>query len=519
MALELGLLAGMAARRTKTGADSILNMIPLNVLTCDPHSLVIDYANQPSIDTLNQVQHLLPEGVSGDNIVGQNIDIFHKKPSYQRNLLSDPSNLPHQAVIRLGPLLLDLNVDAIMNGSTVEKLVLGWSICTDREQLKVMVDSMPINVMMCDPKTLEINYINQTSINTLRSIEHLLPVKADDMMGTCIDVFHKAPEHQRRILGDPNNLPWHSKIKLGDEVLDLNVCAITDASGYYIGPMVSWQVITGQERLAQSVAEISQTVSSGAAELQQTAQVLSSAAEEASSQSTSASAAAEEATVNVQTVASAAEEMSATIAEIANEVGKSNKVASEAMVKAQETNKTVENLHEAANQIGSVINIINDIAEQTNLLALNATIEAARAGEAGKGFAVVASEVKDLAGQTAKATDQIKSQISSIQGITTEAVEAIGIIQTTIESISEASSTIASAMEEQSVTTKEIARNVTDAATGTSEVSRNVDGVQQASRETGEAATQLLELASSLAESSAKMNKEVSSFLGEDQDK
>jgi len=341
-----------------------------------------------------------------------------------------------------------------------------------------MIENMPINVLMADPESFVINYANKTSVDTLRQIENLLPCKAEDVLGTCIDDFHKDPSHQRKILGNPNNLPYNSKIKLGEEVLQLDVSAIVDKTGYYVGPMVSWAVITQQENLANRVAEISSSVASMSDELQMTAQSLAGAAEESSTQSTAAAAAAEEATSNVQTVASAAEQMSASINEIAGQVTKSNETAREAMIKAESTNKTVEDLREAAGEIGSVIGMINDIAEQTNLLALNATIEAARAGEAGKGFAVVASEVKDLASQTAGATDSIQQQIARMQSITTEAVNSIGDIQKTIEQINEATNTVSAAIEEQASTTREIARNVSEAASGTSEVSRSLGGVQ-----------------------------------------
>lgn len=494
-------------------ASQMLDHMPLNVMTCHPKTLVIDYANKSSVDTLNTIQHLLPEGVNGDNIVGQCIDIFHKNPAHQRQMLAKSEIFPYNTIIRLGPEMLDLYVDALYSGSKVKKLILSWSVCTEREQLKIMVENMPINVMMCDTEEFTVTFANKTTIDTLKQIEHLLPINAGELIGTSIDVFHKTPAHQRELLSDPNNLPYHTKINVGDEILDLNVTAIKDSTGYYIGPMLSWAVITAQESLSKEVLEVSKIVSESSDQVQKTAQALSAAAEESSSQATSVAAASEEASTNVQTVAAAAEEMSASIKEISGQVARSNETAAEAVRKAEETNATVEDLHEASKQIGDVVSLINDIAEQTNLLALNATIEAARAGEAGKGFAVVASEVKSLASQTAKATEEIRTQIATMQTTTVEAVEAIASIRETIASISEASGAIAAAVDEQASTTDEISRNVQEASKATAEVTSNISGVQGAASETGQASAQLLELATQLTENANKMSEQVTAFL------
>jgi methyl-accepting chemotaxis protein len=223
--------------------------------------------------------------------------------------------------------------------------------------------------------------------------------------------------------------------------------------------------------------------------------------------------AAEQASANVQTVAASAEELSSSISEIGRQVTQSATIAGRAVEDARRTDEVVQSLAAGAQKIGEVVTLIQDIAGQTNLLALNATIEAARAGEAGKGFAVVASEVKSLATQTAKATEEIGTQIGQIQGATKDAVAAIQGIGSIIAEISGIASTIASAVEQQSAATQEIARNVQQAAQGTQQVTENISGVKEAATSTGAAATQVLGAAGDLAKQSERLTAEVNNFL------
>ncbi|EPY02692.1 chemotaxis sensory transducer protein [Magnetospirillum fulvum MGU-K5] len=262
-----------------------------------------------------------------------------------------------------------------------------------------------------------------------------------------------------------------------------------------------------------SVKQVSDVIAASAGSMKSAAECLTDVARQTSSQATSVAAAAEEASTNVQTVAAASEELSASIREISRQVQQSATMSAEAVSEAQRTDHLVKGLAEAAGKIGDVVGLINDIAAQTNLLALNATIEAARAGEAGKGFAVVANEVKHLANQTARATEEIGAQIGAVQAATTEAVGAISIIGGTIGRIDEIGAGIAAAVEEQHAATAEISRNIQQASEGTRQVTDYLTQLASAVGEVGETSNGVLTASHELETQSQRLNKEVGTFL------
>jgi methyl-accepting chemotaxis protein len=561
---------------------SMLENAPTNVLLAN-RDLNIIYVNPASLATLRRIERHLP--VKPEKVLGSNIDIFHKDPAHQRKILADPANLPVRAKIHIGPEIADLLVTAIYDR---DKKYLGpmvtWELITEKEKLlqeqariQSIVENAPTNVMLAN-RDLTIIYVNPASLALLRKLERHLPVRADNVVGSSVDVFHKNPAHQRKLLSDPKNLPIRTNIQIGPETADLLVTAIYDQDKNYLGPMLTWELITeklenerriqeanererrqGDElrvkvesilevvsaasggdltreitvhggdaigqmggglatffaRLRDSVANIAKTaqvLASSSQELTSVSQQMAANAEETATQANVASAAAEQVSKNITVVSTGTEEMGASIKEIAKSANDAARVATSGVKVAEQTNAIVAKLGASSAEIGNVIKVITTIAQQTNLLALNATIEAARAGEAGKGFAVVANEVKELAKQTAKATEDIGRKIEAIQTDAEGAVEAIAQIGKIINQINDLQNTIASAVEEQTVTTGEISRNVGEAAKGSAEIARNITGVAAAARNTTEGASNTKGSADELARIALDLQKLVSQF-------
>ncbi|GGB43909.1 hypothetical protein GCM10011316_14850 [Roseibium aquae] len=377
-----------------------------------------------------------------------------------------------------------------------------------------MIDQMPLPVMVADPdNNFAISYMNPTMERMADSMAGHLNVPVDQLIGTSIDTFHKNPQHQRQILSDPSKLPYSARISFAGRRFSLKVSAIMDASGAYAGPMVVWDDITEREQLAELVNSSVTRVAEAVGRAKSNSGQLASVAEDTQQKSASVSAAAEQASTNVKSVAAATEELSASISEISQQVVQSSGKAREAAEIATGTQAKAGQLNENSMRIGDILKMISDIAEQTNLLALNATIEAARAGEAGKGFAVVASEVKNLASQTANATIEIGQQIEAMQSVTQATVDEIGALTHNIAQISEMLSAVAAAAEEQGAATHEISRNVTEAAQGTQEVSRTIIAVRDGSEATDRSAQDIQLVTDDLQAISGELGEAARRFL------
>ncbi|MES2729122.1 MAG: methyl-accepting chemotaxis protein [Pseudomonadota bacterium] len=307
----------------------------------------------------------------------------------------------------------------------------------DAFMLKCMVDNMPINVITSDPHNdMRINYMNNAALNTLMKLETHLPKPARLLMGESIDIFHRDPEHQRRIISDPENLPHNARINVADQVLDLKISAVHDRTGAYVRTMLTLNVVTESVRLADtfeaSVGVIAERVLSSSSALQESATGLQSAIEE----------------------------LSASAAEIGKQTSASLSVVRTAADKGGTARVYMGELASAATMVSDVITLIRSIAEKTNLLALNASIESARAGDAGKGFAVVANEVKSLATQTAEAITEISNKVNEMQARASNTERAIQDMCDIMDEVNSIITNVAGTVEQQQGATAEIARNI-----------------------------------------------------------
>jgi len=508
--------ANEAARMQSSISGSATAMMMID------RDLVVTYINDATKNLLTQniadFEATFP-GFSVDSLVGTCIDIFHKNPAHQRKILSDKNNLPYHADIRVGDLYISLNMSAMLDidgnfiGTTLE-----WANITEaRKQadeaarMQSSISGSATAMMMID-RDLVITYVNEATNNLLTEnlgdFQEAFPgFSVEALVGTCIDIFHKNPAHQRKILSDKNNLPYRADIRVGDLYITLNMSAMLDMDGNFIGTTLEWANVTESKIAAnvindtirqldertvnlneatETMVSMSAEVTSQVGSITQETSSAASGAEEMSNTMTGISSAAEQASANINSVAVATEQMTNSVAEIANNAEKAREVTQSAVKNVGNASERVEELDLAAREISKVIEVIVEIAEQTKLLALNATIEAARAGEAGKGFAVVANEVKELAKQTREATIDIRQKIENMQSSTKGTVDEIGNIHEVINDVNEIVTIIATSVEEQNVTTKDIANNISQATIGVQDVTSSVVEVTKVAQEIAE---------------------------------
>ncbi len=516
---------------------------------------------------------------------GMELAAAHGSPAGFAAAVAGATTTPHEVKLRGAAGIFKSLTSALTDSAgVVTGYVSAWEDQTKRNRVETelgrvlsMIESTPTFTICGDPD-LTMQYVNPAGRASLEALGAVMPVRADQVAGKSMSLFFARPADVVRLAADPAQLPYRERRAFGAETLDLQISGTFDHQKRYLGPMLTWVVVTeqlaaeraveaarererseaeslrhkvdqllevvnaasagdltravpvsGQDTIGQlgeglgrffrdlreSIGEIaghSDTLAAAAEELTATGKTVGQAAAETCSRAEVVAAAASEANGSVQTTAAGTEEMVASIREIAKNASDAARVAHEAVGLAERTNGVMSQLGDSSREIGKVIKLITTIAQQTNLLALNATIEAARAGEAGKGFAVVAKEVKDLAKETARATEEIGQRIDAIQGDTGRAVVGIRDITGIITRISDIQTVIASAVEEQTATTQEMTRNITAAARATGEISETITSVADTARSTSESTVSSQQAATELATLAADLRRLVGRF-------